>query len=697
MAVLGELNVLGQQRLDVPHLRMLESGVRGDFDALGYMLVGETPMVIKGFEILSAQVGAEATTITFNVAGSKVIHPLSSESGSIFAVPSNRPIEILDPLTNPKMQGSIQPNSTNFIGIDLKRTADPSTADTTMFLDPSLDIESAQRVPLRRTLDYVWVISQTSFEYNKSVCPVAIVVTNNQNTILSITDARPLLGRLTPGGAVTNAINIFGWPGGRVESATNAIAGDKALRSLKDVVNAIETRLWELGGGEAWFGQTADRNVNIRLGATTFSSTGQSFEIVAGNLHWQGVSFTFDLSPVSSVAVVDRLTSVAGLTDLASGECIYCDLNRTSTAPITAQKGQLTTLGLGQKPGSRWVIASRLGPNYYAANQPWPIGSSFGIATTTNAGAIKTNIDFAGFIPIAATIGQSGASGGLVTAAGISHNLDVGIAHNEPSAASDLVIGRASGAGDHNIKLQVDTNYGVIVNAYGGSSAPFLSVNDTFSHSYTRTDVIQSWLGGRTSYNGDGSWTLVGQTTPLLPIPPQPGAIKYFCKPTKSWLTAVKAVIYQTPPTWTIDGTNQILTCSATGTLVTDTITGFSIGDRVLVNLPPSFGYNGPYTVTNPGGVGVHAVLTRASDGVARWQLFDGLALPVVSGAFFGGKNVALTCPTNYNATNIDGSTALVWALTSSDTLDQFCIMFSDGQYNAISTSSVPYSGSGAY
>src|ERR1017187_5832012 len=185
MAVLGELNVLGQQRLDTPHLRMIESGIRGDFDALGYMLVGETPMVIKGFEILSAQVGAEATTITFNVAGSKVIHPLSSESGRIFAVPSNRPIEILVPLTNPKMQGSIQPNSTNFIGIDLKRTADPSTADTTMFLDPSLDIESAQKVPLRRTLDYVWVISQTSFEYNKSVCPVAIVVTNNQNTIRS--------------------------------------------------------------------------------------------------------------------------------------------------------------------------------------------------------------------------------------------------------------------------------------------------------------------------------------------------------------------------------------------------------------------------------------------------------------------------------------------------------------------------------
>ena len=107
MASLGEFNWLGQGRVDIPHLRMIESGVRGDLDALGYMLVGDGCQIVKGWELLSDPTGKEPSLLTFKVAGSKLIHPLASDSGSIFAVPSTPFAGSLtaspnsSPLTNP--------------------------------------------------------------------------------------------------------------------------------------------------------------------------------------------------------------------------------------------------------------------------------------------------------------------------------------------------------------------------------------------------------------------------------------------------------------------------------------------------------------------------------------------------------------------------------------------------------------------
>ena len=219
MAVLGEVNWQGQQRVNLPPLRMVESGVRGDFDALAYMLVGEQPMIVRGFELLTNPIGSEASLLTFKVAGSKIVHPLASESGSLYAVPSNRANEVINPTINNRIQGSIQPQATNFIGIDLKRSADSTTADVVQFLNPSQNTESPQKIPLRRTLDYVWIVSQTDFTFNRSVCPVAIVTTNNLNVITAFQDARPLMGRLTPGGTVSTEINPYGFRRGRVPPA----------------------------------------------------------------------------------------------------------------------------------------------------------------------------------------------------------------------------------------------------------------------------------------------------------------------------------------------------------------------------------------------------------------------------------------------------------------------------------------------
>ena len=114
-----------------------------------------------------------------------------------------------------------------------------------------------------------------------------------------------------------------------------------------------------------------------------------------------------------------------------------------------------------------------------------------------------------------------------------------------------------------------------------------------------------------------------------------------------------------------------------------------------MVNFP-AFAYNGVFSVTSPGGVG-NAVLTRVTDMAAQYQIFDGVTVPVISGASYSHTNMVLNCPTNYNAANVDGSATLLWSKTTSATFDQYCIMFSSGSYTAIATDSTSYVGTGSY
>ena len=457
MAVNREFNWLGQERIDIPYLRMIESAVRYDFDASAYAIVGNTSQVITGFDVAggydalnpSQYYGQTPQTIQINVGGAKIIHPLATESGSFFVVSTSRTYEVLN-ASNPKITGSFSTNSTNFVGVDLLKSADSTTADVVQLLDMSTDTETPTKVPLARTLDYQFYISTTDFSYSPNIAPVCIVITDSRGLVSSIVDARQMLGRLTPGGSINNVsvppVAPYGWPGGRDEITGASNAGDKSLTSLKLWMNAVSTRLWELGGGQYWYSLTADRNVRMIQGASTFSSTGEAFEFVAGpNLHWQGLSFIFDNSSQYVQAIADQTTndtSPAAITQLNPGQCIYVDINRTSASPVVAQKGNLATLGGSARPGQRYIIAANIGGNFYVRDQSFPVGHSFQTATTTVAGAIKTNLDIAAATPVAATISTTGASEGYITGGGVSHNLDVGIAQGASDPAGDINIGR---------------------------------------------------------------------------------------------------------------------------------------------------------------------------------------------------------------------------------------------------------------
>lgn len=468
MAVERQANVLGQQRWDVPHMRALESSVAADLDLLaGKMIAGKMALVLKGLNLITTgAIGAPATNLKVRTGGALLMHYGASESGTIFGVADDGADEQLS-ATNSKVTGSFTASQTNFIGLDLLRSADDTTSDNVQFLEPTSDAEISKTVPLARTLGLRFIISTADFSSQPTVLALAKVVTDASNNVSTITDARQMMFRLAEGGDNPNTFAAYTWPGTRYENSTGDVfaGGDKSITDLKTWMDATMTRLWELGGGERWFSATADRGVNLVWQGTAFSN-GENYEISGAHLHWKGIRFMFDNSSGYVNDLNDQTGNSAGLTDILNGECIYVDLDRTkfhviawaittayvvgdlvyndtdkayecivagtsagSGGPtgtglnivdgagtlrwkyvgpghlkLSAVKAPLITLGSSLVPGQRWVIAWKTGGNVYTRGWRYPIGTLFTPATTTAQGVVKITRDYTGLD----TVGLSG-------------------------------------------------------------------------------------------------------------------------------------------------------------------------------------------------------------------------------------------------------------------------------------------------
>lgn len=395
MSVIRQNNVIGQMRPDASFFRSFDSSVAGDFDLLaGKMLAGKAPLVITGFRI-NSQGAVLANQLSLQVAGSSAIHFNASVTGSIFNVPDNRPEEVLSS-TNPRVIGTFVPNQICYVGLDFIRQADPTTSDVVMFLpDASNAAETPEEVPLGLTVDYRIVISTVDFSATPGICPIARVKTDGSNAIVTLSDARNSFFRLGSGGTNPNAQNAYSWPAGRNEgdSGDPFTGADKSIGSLKTCIDALMTRLWEIGGGEYWYSPTADRNVRLVHTGSPFVSTGEHFEFPSSNLHWQGLRILFDNSSAYFNDIADVTSNVTGLTDLADGECLYVDLdrtaNRTGGTALNAKKGVTNTLGVGSPPGSRTIVAWRSGSSIFTRDQGYAVNSSFKLATTVAAGTVR--------------------------------------------------------------------------------------------------------------------------------------------------------------------------------------------------------------------------------------------------------------------------------------------------------------------
>ena len=383
-------NFLGQARVDAPHLRSLESSLCNDFDVLaGRVMAGSMPLVITGFEIVSpaAAIGTSAATLQLNVANGVLFHPNASESGTVFSVAAGTPAETLSS-TNSSVSGSFTPSATNYIGIDLIRTADDSTADLVEFLSANSLQEVPRIVPLGRTLNYKIIISTANFDTDSTVLPIAIVTTDSGNAVAGITDARNMMYSLASGGSAPDTQYAFPWTQGRV-APSYFTGGDKTIGDMKSFNNAIMTRLWELGGGEHWYSATSDRDVELAYGPPLVLGFGsQNFVWTGTNLTWAGLSLLFANSTATYNVINDNPTP--GL-PLADGQCLYVDVDRTTNGAIINMQGPIALSSLGSPivPGSRFVIAWMHGTNIFTRGAPYQLGRVYANpASTGGAGGL---------------------------------------------------------------------------------------------------------------------------------------------------------------------------------------------------------------------------------------------------------------------------------------------------------------------
>lgn len=460
MATRRQQNWLGQQRVDVSDLRSVESGVTADFDILaGKMMAGRQPLVIRGFTISTTNAaGNPAEQLQLSVASGLLMHFGASESGTIFMVEDGAATEELS-ATNSKVRGGFIANSVNYVGLDLVRAEDIGTSDLKQFLDADTKQEIPKTVPVARTLNYEIVISTQPFSITSNVCPIAKVETNTNNNVVAITDSRNMLFRLGSGGDTPDSLNVFTWADSTrrennqyFEPPTSAAdpfaGGDKEIVSLKEWMDSIMTRLWEVGSGEYWYRPTTRDGIKLVCGQPVISATQDNFEWVANTLTWKSLHLVFENSTVYFNTIAD---GSAVLT--SDGQCLYVDLQRaSSSSSLVPVVGTLTSLGSPALPGSRFILAWRMGGQIHVRDRGFEVGRAYVVATTTVLGVVK--LSRAATTPLAPIVLADSERNAVNGVAGLDASqsvLGTGLSRSTTFAAGTLSVG--TGTNDNAVNI----------------------------------------------------------------------------------------------------------------------------------------------------------------------------------------------------------------------------------------------------
>lgn len=420
MSVQRRVNVLSQMRVDCPDFRALESAVSADFDTLfqGFVTSAGHPYVITGFNInfASNPIGGAASNLQVVVANGALMHTTASQSGTIYLVPAGTPAVTLNASIVSNVSGAFVPNANNYVGVDYYRFQDPTTDVQRYLWDPTSNQEDQTIAPAAIIMNYEFVI--TSSIWASNILPLAIVVTDSGNNVVSITDARPLLFRLGTGGASPNPFFSYIWPEGTSEnpvtSSSNSsdpfYGGDKALTDLKDFIDAVETGFLILGGGPYWYSFMSSGPLSpgslpqLREDVANTILTGNGNIIhsatTAGLINWTS---TINLTIVGSSLNYQISANPSGTSvTLSDGQVAYLELNRdvvispnlvwtNGSATVNSVGSIAWTAGLystGANGYGDWIkLSSGSHAAYY---QIATINSTSQVTLTTTFGGIST-------------------------------------------------------------------------------------------------------------------------------------------------------------------------------------------------------------------------------------------------------------------------------------------------------------------
>jgi hypothetical protein len=285
VAVLGRLLVSSAERLDLPDLLSIDSYGAGDWKYFLKGLVGDSrPYILKGFDLIDPASAIGTQSCSIRVADSVVFYPGSNAGAFFHGLPDgNTQAAPLVP--------ELRKNAVNYVYLTFS-TFNTST-DTRAFWDPDKDGgaggEFTQDVNTESVLKVDINVSTGSFPAN--TIPVA-KVTVGPVVITAVEDARDMMFRLGSGGISPNPFSQYTWrtlPGStyqRSEPAIQMQAGginpfqgaDKNIFTLKEWMDAVMSRLKELGGTAYWYDDTSTYGVVTGFFdscATAFKSKGQ--------------------------------------------------------------------------------------------------------------------------------------------------------------------------------------------------------------------------------------------------------------------------------------------------------------------------------------------------------------------------------------------------------------------------------------
>lgn len=305
MAVLGRVNWLSQQRVDLSHMLADQSFSAYDWRAAMRVFNGfNKNYVVKGLEIN----GVSGLSVSVNIADSVILMPLDG-TASFFTADSNEPSQLV-----------ILPPSIDNIFVEAYLERSTQTAVTTAFFDPGLTSESNPAgSEFTAASDFQQVV-ELKFRFKTDgftpdAIPVAVVKTSSTQ-VDTVTDARDMFFRLGTGGGTPNPFARFDWSALREETSNpgNASAigqftsanpyyvqdadgakNDKAITNLKEWMNAVMTVIAEMKGTPTWYTPTAGKTVPNLLFLSPSATT--YFPTTNRTIRWDGTNLSSRKNP----------------------------------------------------------------------------------------------------------------------------------------------------------------------------------------------------------------------------------------------------------------------------------------------------------------------------------------------------------------------------------------------------------------
>ena len=416
MAVLGRLIVSSAERLDLPDLLSIDSYTSGDFTYLLKGLVNNVkPYILKGFEVIDPTTAIGTQGCSINIADSAVFYPGSNAGSFFYGLPSG------DPNAQPLVP-ELRKNAVNYVYLTF--TTLNTSPDNRAFWDPDANAqvggEFTQNVNTESVLTCQVNVSVGAFPAN--TIPIAII-TVGAVVITSIQDARDMMFRLGTGGISPNPFASYDWPSlstssfQRTEPPTTMLAGgvnpfegaDKNILSLKDWMDAVMSKLKELGGTTYWYEDTSTFSlINAFNDSVTVL---QSKGLWVHSASTPGlISWTEDIDIESTANPREYVLTGPGSFQLQNGQVAYLDLVRdqsinSTNSPVAFTNGQSYINTVGGSVGlfsnltiGDWIqSASDPSQNFVQVVQFWnSVNASGSVTTAALAKSISISTPYLG-------------------------------------------------------------------------------------------------------------------------------------------------------------------------------------------------------------------------------------------------------------------------------------------------------------